>query len=216
VIGHLARAGFIAPSPAPPDRAAGRITSEWNPLIRGRCVASAREAERIRWNQYRAIWGYVEERRCRRKALLAHFGDHSEPHPTVASCEVCDPTVAPAAPAAQAAGPAAQAAGTSRRTRAPASRRGASAAPAGNGGDLDEAIMEVVLEARPAVGRTRAVEILRGGRSKVIEQYSYDSLDAYGAFAHMRGPDVLRRVDDLLDAGRLRSTGGRFPKLRAA
>jgi hypothetical protein len=27
---------------------------------------------------------------------------------------------------------------------------------------------------------------------------------------------VLGRVDELLDAGRLRSTGGRFPKLAAA
>jgi hypothetical protein len=59
------------------------------------------------------------------------------------------------------------------------------------------------------------VEILRGGRSKVIAQYAYDSLDAYGAFAHLRSDDVLGRVDALLQAGALRSTGGRFPKLRA-
>jgi len=50
----------------------------------------------------------------------------------------------------------------------------------------------------------------------VIEQYAYDSLGAYGSFAHLRGPDVLQRVDALLAAGTLRSTGGRFPKLRAA
>jgi ATP-dependent DNA helicase RecQ len=66
------------------------------------------------------------------------------------------------------------------------------------------------------VGRTRAVEILRGGRSKVIAQYAYDGLPGYGAFAWMRSDDVLARVDDLLASGVLRSTGGRFPKLRAA
>jgi ATP-dependent DNA helicase RecQ len=66
------------------------------------------------------------------------------------------------------------------------------------------------------VGRTRAVEILRGGRSKVIAQHSYDGLLAYGAFAHLRGGDVLARVDRLLEAGRLRSTGGRFPKLEVS
>jgi ATP-dependent DNA helicase RecQ len=76
--------------------------------------------------------------------------------------------------------------------------------------------MEVVTRASPPVGRTRAVEILRGGRSKVIAQYAYDGLPAYGAFAHLRGPDVLARVDELLDAGTLRSTGGKFPKLVAA
>jgi ATP-dependent DNA helicase RecQ len=79
--------------------------------------------------------------------------------------------------------------------------------------DLDEAILDVVAGAEPAVGRTRAVEILRGGRSKVIARYSYDGMPAYGAFAHLAGGEVLARVDGLLGTGRLRSTGGRFPKL---
>jgi hypothetical protein len=60
------------------------------------------------------------------------------------------------------------------------------------------------------------VEILRGGRSKVVAQYSYDGLAGYGTFAHLRFAEVLGRVDELIGAGRLCSTGGRFPKLRAA
>jgi ATP-dependent DNA helicase RecQ len=83
-------------------------------------------------------------------------------------------------------------------------------------GELDAAILGVVESAEPAVGRTRAVEILRGGRSKVIEKYSYDGLPLYGTFSHLRGDEVLARVDELLAAGTLRSTGGRFPKLQAA
>jgi ATP-dependent DNA helicase RecQ len=83
-------------------------------------------------------------------------------------------------------------------------------------GDLDSAIVEVVRSAQPPVGRTRAVEILRGGRSKVIAEHAYDGLPAYGSFAHLRSGDVLGRVDQLLAAGTLRSTGGRFPKLRSA
>jgi ATP-dependent DNA helicase RecQ len=197
VIGHLARAGFIAPGPAPPDRIAGRIVAAWDRRILAMCLTSAREAERIRWGQYRAIWDYVERSQCRREALLRHFGDRSAPDPAVGCCDTCDPAVAPQAPA-------------------PPRRQASAGVGAGGGGDLDSAIMGVVVAARPAVGRTRTVEILRGGRSKVIEQNAYDSLDAYGAFAHLRGPDVLRRVDELLAAGRLHSTGGRFPKLRAA
>ena len=195
VVGHLARAGFVAPRPAPPDRAVGRIARDWDRGLLGTCVASAKEAERIRWNQYRAIWGYVERAVCRRSALLAHFGDRSQPHPTVPCCDTCDPAALPAPPVV-------------------ASRAPGAAIPAT--GDLDGAILDVVVTARPPVGRTRAVEILRGGRSKVIAQYSYDSLDGYGSFAHLRGPDVLARVDELLADGRLRSTGGKFPKLRAA
>ena len=49
-----------------------------------------------------------------------------------------------------------------------------------------------------------------------MAQYQYDGLPGYGAFSHLRTDEVLGRVDGLLADGRLRSTGGRFPKLRAA
>jgi ATP-dependent DNA helicase RecQ len=89
----------------------------------------------------------------------------------------------------------------------------ATAAPAA---ELDDAILDVVRTATPPVGRTRAVEILRGGRSKVIAEYSYDALREYGTFAHLHAAEVMRRVDAMLQAGSLHSTGGRFPKLKAA
>jgi ATP-dependent DNA helicase RecQ len=194
IIGHLARAGVLAPRPAPPDRAAGRITAGFDRRTAALCLSSAREAEQVRWAQYRAIWQYVEGVRCRRAALLAHFGDPSAGAAEVACCDVCSPSAAPADPG-------------------PASRPKLDPAAAG---DLDRAILEVVLAASPPVGRTRTVEILRGGRSKVVAQYAYDGLDDYGTFAHLRSEEVLGRVDELLHAGRLRSTGGRFPKLQAA
>jgi ATP-dependent DNA helicase RecQ len=82
-----------------------------------------------------------------------------------------------------------------------------------SGVELDRAIVEVVVSARPSVGRTRAVEILRGGRSKAIEAHRYHALELYGAFAHLSSAQALARVDQLIDRGVLRSTGGRFPKL---
>jgi len=191
VIGHLVRAGLVVPQPAPPDRAAGLVVGQWDRGTLGRCLTSSRDAERARWAQYRSVWGYVEGADCRRGALLAHFGDRSRAAPSVACCDVCSPSVVPAAPAT------------------PAHALHAA-------GDLDAAILDVVVSAAPPVGRTRAVEILRGGRSKVIAEHAYDRLSVYGAFAHLRSSEVLGRVDQLLEAGKLRSTGGRFPKLRAA
>ena len=96
-----------------------------------------------------------------------------------------------------------------------AASRSARVAAAGlpEGTDLDTAILDVVTRAEPSVGRTRAVEILRGGRSKVVVKYDYDGLPGYGAFAHLTNGEVLDRVDALLSAGRLRSTGGAYPKL---
>jgi ATP-dependent DNA helicase RecQ len=197
VIGHLARAGVVAPRPAPPDRAAGRIVGEWDRRASAMCLTSARDAERARWNQYRAIWDYVERSQCRRVALLRHFGDRSVPAPGVDCCDACMPSVSPAEPVV-------------------VSRSAGAASRSPGSGGLDDAIVEVVRMARPPVGRTRAVEILRGGRSKVIAEHSYDALPVYGNFAHLRSADVLGRVDELLEDGTLRSTGGRFPKLRAA
>ena len=66
------------------------------------------------------------------------------------------------------------------------------------------------------MGRTRAVEILRGGRSKIVRKYGYDELPRYGALHDWRAPELLSRVDEMIDAGRLRSTGGKFPKLVVA
>jgi ATP-dependent DNA helicase RecQ len=125
--------------------------------------------------------------------MLRHFGDHSRPEPTVPCCDVCAPELVPAAPAV----------------------RGLAAAAGGAGaGDLDAAIAEVVASAQPSVGRTRAVEILRGGRSQALRRNAYDGLPLYGAFAHLSGGEVLERVDAMLAEGRLRSTGGAYPKLR--
>ncbi len=229
IIGHLARAGVVAPQPAPPDRAAGLLVGAWDGRAAALCVSSARDAERVRWRQYRAMWGYVERSQCRRVALLMHFGDRSAPAPSVDCCDVCAPTLrAPGRGAVSGVREAARAAGSAAISGVPTAPDQSLVAkpehmagfaarlPADGALALDAAIVDVVVSARPPVGRTRAVEILRGGRSKVIAEHSYDGLTVYGSFAHLRSADVLGRVDELLQAGTLRSTGGRFPKLRAA
>ncbi len=86
----------------------------------------------------------------------------------------------------------------------------------GDTGALDEAIVEVVALARPALGRTRTVEVLRGGRSKVLLKHGWDGLPHYGTFGHLAAPSVLERVDALLEAGTIKSSGGYYPVLEAA
>ena len=193
ILGHLARAGVVKPSPTVPDRARGRHVGDWDGKTRAACKSFAAEGQRARWKQYRSVWAFVESSTCRRAAVLQHFGDPSAPQADGPCCDVCDPWLVPAA--------------------AKPVRRAAGAA---DGMGLDDAIMAVVSEAEPGVGRTRAVEILRGGRSKVVVKYSYDGLPGYGAFAHLSNDDVLSRVDALLSEGRLRSTGGHYPKLEVA
>ena len=103
-LGHLARAGVIQPTPSSPDRAAGRILARFDGAALARCRALAQEGTRARWRHYRAIWGFVEGDGCRRASVLQHFGDREQPHtdPGVPCCDVCDPSVVPAAPAPKA------------------------------------------------------------------------------------------------------------------
>ncbi len=196
VIGHLARAGVVRPAPSSPDRVRGRIEAPFDSRARAACRSSAGDAQRARWSQYRAVWAFVEGSACRRETILRHFGDRSAPAPMagVPCCDVCDAGWVPAVPAG--------------RSRA---RGGAARAP----GELDDAIISVVETANPAVGRTRTVEILRGGRSKALVKSGHDGLPAYATFDHLTAAQVLGRVDELIDAGRLRSTGGAYPKLQA-
>jgi ATP-dependent DNA helicase RecQ len=199
ILGVLARAGVIQPAPSTPDRARGRQLAPFDGRARAVARTLAGEAQRVRWRQYRAVWGFVESTGCRRVALLRHFGDRNAPAPAVPCCDVCDPSLVPPLPS----------------PRWADGVRPARGRPRGDEG-LDEAILAVVAAADPLVGRTRAVEILRGGRSKVVRKYAYDGLPAYGAYAHLSAADVLARVDALIAAGRLRSTGGHYPKLEVA
>ena len=81
--------------------------------------------------------------------------------------------------------------------------------------DLDDAIVSVARAARPAVGRTTCAEIIHGARTKKIERNSYNGLPAYGTSSHMRRADILARVDELIEAGVISTTGGPYPVLQA-
>ena len=208
IIGHLNRAGVLRPAPSNIDEIAGRLIAAFDGAALARCRTAAAEAQRSRWSQYRAVWTFVESTTCRRKAILRHFGDQTEPAPTVACCDVCDPLLIPAAPPA-----ALVATSSSTHSARQRAKKVVASHVAHNPAALDAAIVAVVTTAKPGVGRTRTVEILRGGRSKVIQKYAYDGLAPYGSFANLSKDDVLTAVDQLIAAGQLRSTGGTFPKL---
>jgi len=188
LLGHLTRARVISPSPSAPDRVAGTALAPYDRRAAALCRSSVEEGARARWRQYREIWSYVEQESCRREAILRHFGDRSPPAASAAShcCDVCSPGLVPVPPPPD-----------------PVAIE-----------NLDDAIISVARGARPAVGRTTCAEILHGGRSKKLLRNSYDGLPAYGTSSHMRRADILTRVDELIDAGRLETTGGPYPVLR--
>jgi ATP-dependent DNA helicase RecQ len=186
LVGHLASAGVLEPLPATPDRYVGRLTGPFDRGVDARCRASMGESGRARWRQYREIWAYVEEGVCRRRAILQHFGDRSEPLAAGPCCDVCDvglvPDLPPPAPELIA--------------------------------DLDDAILSVARSAKPAVGRTTCAAILHGARTQKIERNSYDGLPAYGTSSNMRRADILARIDELIEQRRLATSDGPYPVLK--
>jgi ATP-dependent DNA helicase RecQ len=186
LLGHLTRARVISPSPSAPDRVAGRALAPYDRRADALCRSSVEEGARARWRQYREIWAYVEQESCRREAILRHFGDAAEPDRQAACCDVCTPGLVPTPPPPD-----------------PVAIE-----------TLDDAIISVATGARPSVGRTTCAEILHGGRSKKLLRNAYDGLPAYGMSSHMRRADILARVDALIDAGRLETSGGPYPVLR--
>jgi ATP-dependent DNA helicase RecQ len=187
VLGHLTRAGAISPSPASPDRVAGRIVAPFEHRVAMACRTSVEEGARARWRQYREIWAYVESDRCRRGAILRHFGDHGGPGDRQGEpcCDACDGGLVPELPTV----------------------------PIGEVAGLDEAIISVARLATPAVGRTTCAAIVHGGRGKKIERNSYDGLPGYGTSPHMRREDILTRVDELIADGRIAVSTGIRPVL---
>jgi ATP-dependent DNA helicase RecQ len=188
LLGHLTRAGVIAPSPSGPEWLIGHVVGKFDGRAAALCRTSIEEAARSRWRQYREIWAYVENDSCRRRAILRHFGDAAEPELSLECCDVCHPALALHAPPPD-----------------PVEI-----------GNLDDAILAVAGGARPAVGRTTCAEILHGSRNKKIQRNSYDGLPAYGVSSHLRRADILARVDELIEAGRLETTDGPYPVLRIA
>ena len=188
VLGHLTRAGAISPSPSSPDRVAGKIVAPYERLVAAHCRRSVEEGARARWRQYREIWAYVESDKCRRTAILHHFGDRverNEDSSPAPCCDVCTTGLIP--------------------QLAPM--------PQHEVASLDDAIVSVARLAKPAIGRTTCAAIVHGGRSQKIERNSYDGLPGYAAAAHMRRADILARVDSLIEAGAIEVSAGIRPTL---
>ncbi|MEI6447144.1 MAG: RecQ family ATP-dependent DNA helicase [Actinomycetes bacterium] len=207
-IGHLAFAEVLAPVPAPPGEIAARLAGELDGVAMAKARAAARTAEQLRWQRYREVWGFVDSEDCRRGALLKYFGDTREPASIGACCDRCDPSLVPVGKPGVA--------GRKPKERKSGEARAASRASlsAEELEALEAAIVETVRDAKPQVGRTRLVEVLRGSRSKALVGSGQDSLPHYAAFERFGKDPVLAVIDSMLERGDLVSTGGQYPKVK--
>jgi len=188
IVGHLAHSGVFEPAPAPVDRVRGRVVGAYDARARAACRQAAGEGQGARWRQYRAVWAYAEGGRCRRTAILRHFGDGAAGAPHVPCCDVCDPTVLPASP-------------TRPRVRRPRPGSSGVAAQTGRGVvtaehlDLDAAVRALVARVGTDVGPAVLVGILRGARTDRLVRRSHDGLPEFGLFADEPAGEVRAAVE---------------------
>ena len=207
IVGHLARVGVIQPSPSSPDRVLGRVTGTWDGARARRSAARRRRRAPARAGASTAPCGAGS--RATRAAARASCATSAtarrprRPGRAATSATRRWSRRCPARPARHAAA-------------ARASSRSGPVAP-GDTGALDEAIVEVVALARPALGRTRAVEVLRGGRSKVLLKHGWDGLPHYGTFGHLAsGRRCSSASTPCSRPARSSRAAGHYPVLEAA
>ena len=192
--GTLCARACSLPSPSPPDRVAGRLVGAVRSgARRARAEPRSRRASACAGASTARSGRYVEGERCRRVAILRHFGDRGAPRPTGACCDVCAPRWCPS-PRRR------------RIARRPAQRRRGAPAPRPRPPRRRESSTRRRARADPEFGRTRAVEILRGGHRSCSSSTDDGLARRRRVRRSDRRPESLARVDGLLEAGRLRST----------
>ena len=199
VLGILARAGVLVPAPAPPERAVGRLTGGWDRRAAARVHG---DGARGRAGALEPVPGRLGLRRRRRLPAADGAGRTSAIRrpavPTVPCCDVCDPELVPAAGGGRAGLERGQASARVMAETSTAPSWRWSPPPGRRSG-------------APARSRSCAAAAPRSSPSTRTTR-----LPATGPSPICGLTRSWTRVDQLLQAGRLRSTGGRFPKLAAA
>jgi ATP-dependent DNA helicase RecQ len=90
------RAGVLSLAPAGGGRVAVRLTGGFDASA---VDEACRQATDRRWRAYQALKAFAEDgATCRRRQLLHHFGDPTEPEarePPARCCDICDPVTLP-------------------------------------------------------------------------------------------------------------------------
>jgi ATP-dependent DNA helicase RecQ len=144
---------------------------------------------------------YAESNTCRRKILLAHFGDSSQAEASLC-CDNCVkiPIVSPTPAAAPGSAPAGKA-------PQPQSVRPEPEL-------ITLVILDCVLRLTRPVGRTKIAQILNGSRAADIFELGYDKSTYYGRLIAFTQQTIIKKLDQLCDQGYLKVIGGKYPVLR--
>ena len=206
IVGHLARAGVIQPAPSPPDLVTRPRDRRVGRARRSRSAAPRRARARRRAGASTARCGRGS--RARPAAGSASCATSATSRSRSAEgpcCDVCDPSIAPAPPTAPS------------RARAAAGRRSSRSGPRRATSRSSTTRSSTSSRPRsPASGARARSRCCAAAARRWSPSTPTTGCRATAPTATCAADAVLERVDALLQAGTLRSTGGRFPKLEVA
>jgi len=162
----------------------------WDEAAMQATAANVEERRVHRRAQLAQMVTYAEANACRRRILLAHFGDQN-PAQAPRCCDNC-------------------------LTRQPA----ISAAPAGDVSRLSQAeraaliVLDALQRWKWEVGREKLAQMLKGSRAKEVQQFGYDRSTYYGRLAVFTQREITNLIGQLITQGYLKAIGGDRPVLR--
>ena len=142
--------------------------------------ASQRDAARER---LATVVEYGTGNSCRRRFLLAYFGEQLDQH-NCGACDVCLPSEAPP------------------RT-----------ATSYDGTETAQKVLSAIIRTGQRFGASHVVDVLRGSRAKRILQLGHDKLSVHGIARRLSKEELIDVVDQLVERGLVARATGEFPTL---
>jgi ATP-dependent DNA helicase RecQ len=130
---------------------------------------------------------YAEMNDCRRRAILAHFGDRSE-----AEAEICCDNC-------------------SVRRQVAVGQEGILSNDSEQAERAALVILDTVRRLKWNVGRRKLAQILKGSRAQEMARFRYDKSIYYGCYADQRLSEIENWIDQLIEAGYLKVIGSEQP-----
>lgn len=160
--------------------------NEWQPAAIRTAVAQSRQHAQNRLRELDSIVEYAQTDTCRRQVILRHFGDRDEAK-VEPCCDTCNSQQVEVQP-----------------------------------GVIDEMtpgqraaliILDTIRRSKTKIGRSKLVKILRGSRAKDLSAYHHDRHIYYGRLAAVMRKDLEALVEQMVDLGYIKVTGGEYPVL---
>jgi len=156
----------------------------WDDAAMGRSADDVESRRKLRLNQLNQMIAYAESNSCRRRILLAHFGDESSAD-APDCCDNCRPV-----------------------------ESAAGGGPPDESGRVALVILDTLRTLKWEVGQGKLAKLLKGSQAKELQQLGYNQHPSYGKLAHVSVDGIRDLIRQLIVGGYVKAVGGNLPVLR--